>query len=100
MVDVESDGPAPGMSASDTEAGRLRSEGASHEMTGAGRTVHFAPTRGRASSWIAVVIMMIAFTVGGVGVVLWNWWVVGIAGAVFVVAFLASLASGIMNDVH
>ncbi len=76
------------------------SEDGSHHVTGAGRTVHYAPTRGRASSWVAVIIMVVAFSAAGIGVVLWNWWVFGIAGGIFVLSFLGSLAAGIMNDVH
>ncbi len=70
------------------------------DVSGAGRTVHYAPTNGRTSSWIAVALMIAAFTVGGIGVILWNWILVGICAAVFAIAFVAALAAGIMNDVH
>lgn len=70
------------------------------DVSGAGQTVHYAPTKGRASSWIAVVIMIVAFTVGGIGVILWNWVLVGICAVIFVITFVAALLSGIMNDVH
>lgn len=103
MSSVESDGSHTTGSAGTAPAGHSRrttADDGSHDVSGAGRTVHFAPTRGRTSSWIAVIIMIIAFTVGGLGVVFWNWWVVGISAGIFVLAFLGSLASGIMNDVH
>lgn len=70
------------------------------DVSGAGRTVHYAPTNGRLSSWIAVAVMILAFTVGGIGVILWNWVLVGICAVVFAVAFVGALVGGIMNDVH
>ncbi len=70
------------------------------DVSGAGRTVHYAPTNGRMSSWVAVVIMIVAFTTGGIGVILWNPWIAGAGAAVFVLAFVGALLGGIMNDVH
>lgn len=77
-----------------------RNSGGGYDVTSANRTVHYAHNRGRASSWIAVVIMILTFAVGGLGVILTNWVLVIVCAAVFVLAFIGALIGGIMSDVH
>lgn len=59
-----------------------------------------ASSRGNRSSWIVVAVMIVAFGVAGLGLVLGNWWIVGIGAAVFVIAGIVGLATGIMEQVH
>lgn len=58
------------------------------------------PNRGRPLSWVCVVIMIASFAVGGIGVAIWNWLLVGICAGIFAVAGIVALAGGIMKDVH
>lgn len=56
--------------------------------------------RGARIHWILVAVMIGAFTVGGIGLIFWQWWVVGLGAVVFVGAGIAGMASGIMEQVH
>jgi hypothetical protein len=57
-------------------------------------------TRGRASSWIAVAVMIVAFAAAGLGLVLGQLWLLIAGAVVFVIGGLFGLATGIMSDVH
>ena len=60
-----------------------------------------ASSRGRPVSWIAVLLMLVFFLIGGVGLVLGPAWPVFVVGAVgFTAAGIFGLATGIMSDVH
>ena len=56
--------------------------------------------RGAQIHWIVVAVMLAGFTVGGIGMIFWNWWIVGIGAIVFVAAGAVGMASGIMEQVH
>lgn len=47
-----------------------------------------------------VAVMIAAFAVGGLGLVLANWWIVAIGAAVFLIAGVVGLVTGIMEQVH
>ena len=57
-------------------------------------------TRGRPTSWIAVVVVILGFVIGGLGLIFDNWWVFGIGGAVILAGAAFGAATGIMEDVH
>jgi hypothetical protein len=59
-----------------------------------------ASTRGRPISWVWVLLMIVLFIVGGVGLASGSWIVFWIGFAGFVLAGLASLFTGILSDVH
>ncbi|RZS90130.1 hypothetical protein EV189_1913 [Motilibacter rhizosphaerae] len=59
-----------------------------------------ASTRGRPISWVWVLVMVVAFTVGGIGLAAGSWVVFWIGLGVFLAAGLASLFTGILTDVH
>jgi hypothetical protein len=57
--------------------------------------------RGRRSSWLAVVTIILGFAVGGVGMVLGPAiWVMVVGAVVIAAGGVLGLASGIMNDWH
>lgn len=56
--------------------------------------------RGRPISWVAVVIMIVSFAVGGVAISLWIWPLFWACAGVFLAAGILGLAGGIMRDVH
>lgn len=56
--------------------------------------------RGAQIHWIVVAVMLVGFTVGGIALIFWNWWFVGIGAIVFVVGGAVGMASGIMEQVH
>ena len=57
-------------------------------------------TRGRPTSWLAVLGIILGFIVGGVGVAATTLWVVILGAVIIVVAGIFGLATGIMDDVH
>lgn len=59
-----------------------------------------ASTRGTTAIWVAVAAMLTGFAVGGIGLILGSWLVMGIGTVVFVLAGLYGLANGIMEQVH
>ncbi|MGI5269308.1 HGxxPAAW family protein [Nonomuraea sp. CA-218870] len=54
---------------------------------------------GRASSWLAVTVMLIGFTVGGFGLTMDNWMIVWIGVGLFVVGGILALVFDIFTDV-
>ncbi|HLU71098.1 MAG TPA: HGxxPAAW family protein [Nonomuraea sp.] len=54
---------------------------------------------GRASSWLAVTVMLIGSVIAGVGLTLDNWMVVWIGAGVFVVGGILALVFDIFTDV-
>lgn len=54
---------------------------------------------GRASSWLAVTVMLVGFTVGGLGLVFSNWMIVWIGVGLFVVGGILALVFDIFTDV-
>ncbi|MDP9395594.1 MAG: hypothetical protein M3Q27_15655 [Actinomycetota bacterium] len=57
-------------------------------------------TRGRATSWIAVVVIIAGFILGGVGIIVASAWLAWLGVIVIVVGGIFGLATGIMKDVH
>jgi hypothetical protein len=54
---------------------------------------------GRPVSWVAVVIIVIGFFVGGLAMVFGpTWWLVWVGGGIVVVGGILALATGIFND--
>jgi len=57
------------------------------------------PFHGRPVSWVAVVIIILGFLVGGIGLIVGpTWWVVWTGGAVAALGAILALATGIVND--
>ena len=57
--------------------------------------------RGRRSSWVAVITIILGFTLGGVGMVIGPAiWVMAVGAVVIAAGGALGLASGIMNDWH
>jgi hypothetical protein len=56
--------------------------------------------RGRPTSWIAVSVMIVAFTVGGLALILNSPWLFIASVVVFVLGGVFGLATGIMSDTH
>jgi hypothetical protein len=54
----------------------------------------------RPTSWAAVIVMILGFVIGGLGLILGEWWMFWLGGAVVVAGGIFGLANGIMNDVH
>ncbi|MET9340180.1 HGxxPAAW family protein [Nonomuraea sp. NPDC003804] len=54
---------------------------------------------GRASSWLAVSIMLAGFTVGGVGLTIANWMIVWVGVGIFVLGGVLALVFDIFSDV-
>ncbi|WP_214320987.1 HGxxPAAW family protein [Nonomuraea sediminis] len=54
---------------------------------------------GRASSWLAVTVMLAGFTVGGVGLTITNWALIWIGIGVFIVGGILALVFDIFTDV-
>jgi hypothetical protein len=54
---------------------------------------------GRASSWLAVTVMFVGFTIGGVGLTMANWAIVWVGVGVFVVGAVLALVFDIFSDV-
>ncbi|HEX4815959.1 MAG TPA: HGxxPAAW family protein, partial [Nonomuraea sp.] len=54
---------------------------------------------GRASSWLAVTIMLVGFTVAGFGLTAANWTLVWVGAGVFVVGGILALVFDIFTDV-
>ena len=50
-------------------------------------------------SWIACLVMMIGFTLGGIAIVFWNWPVFWVGVGIFVVGMIIAKVVGIMDDV-
>jgi hypothetical protein len=50
-------------------------------------------------SWLACLVMMVGFTLGGVAVVLWNWPMFWVGVGIFVLGGIIARAVGIMDDV-
>ena len=50
-------------------------------------------------SWIACLIMMIGFTLGGIAIIYWNWPVFWVGVGIFVVGGIIARVVGIMDDV-
>ncbi|SDQ89826.1 HGxxPAAW family protein [Thermostaphylospora chromogena] len=66
----------------------------------AGTDHHQQSHGGRASSWLAVTVMLIGFTVGGVGLCLGpNWLMFWIGAGVFVLGGILALVFDIFSDV-
>lgn len=59
-----------------------------------------ASTRGRPISWVLVLAMVVFFTIGGIGLAAGAWPVFWAGLALFLLAGLASLFTGILSDVH
>jgi hypothetical protein len=65
----------------------------------AGATEHSAHAHGRPVSWVAVIIIVAGFVVGGLAMVFGpTWWLVYVGGAIVVVGGILALATGIFND--
>lgn len=77
----------------------LRQQG-EHVESGAGRSVQMAHPNGRRTSWVAVLLMLFVFTVGGIALVFHAYWLTVVCGVIFLLAFGFALANGIMNDTH
>ncbi|MEU7897040.1 HGxxPAAW family protein [Nonomuraea sp. NPDC049152] len=54
---------------------------------------------GRASSWLAVSIMLAGFTVGGVGLTMASWTTVWVGVGIFVLGAILALVFDIFSDV-
>ncbi|MFE3447319.1 HGxxPAAW family protein [Nonomuraea sp. NPDC059194] len=54
---------------------------------------------GRASSWLAVSIMLAGFTVGGVGLTVANWMIVWVGVGIFALGGILALVFDIFSDV-
>ncbi|MEV0581948.1 HGxxPAAW family protein [Nonomuraea sp. NPDC050310] len=54
---------------------------------------------GRASSWLAVTVMLAGFIVGGVGMIQANWMIVWIGVGIIVVGGILALVFDIFSDV-
>lgn len=54
---------------------------------------------GRASSWLAVTVMLLGFIVGGVGLTVANWMIVWIGVGIVVVGGILALVFDIVSDV-
>src|SRR5271165_6273875 len=64
-----------------------------------GTPVSFPSFHGRAVSWTAVTIIMVAFLVGGLALVFGpTWWLFWVALAVAAVGALVAMATGIFDD--
>lgn len=55
--------------------------------------------RGRASSWLAVIIMLAGFSVGGVGLIVGLWWMFWLGIAIVVVGGIMALVVDVFSDV-
>ncbi|MEU6997106.1 HGxxPAAW family protein [Nonomuraea sp. NPDC046570] len=60
---------------------------------------HLGSHAGRASSWLAVTVMLLGFTVGGVAITLANWMLVWVGVGIFVVGGILALVFDIFSDV-
>jgi hypothetical protein len=57
--------------------------------------------RGRLTSWIAVLVIILGFLIGGIAMVIGPvWWLFGVGVAVVVAGAVFGAATGIMSDVH
>ncbi|MGP3955433.1 HGxxPAAW family protein [Nonomuraea sp. 3N208] len=54
---------------------------------------------GRASSWLAVTVMLVGFTVAGFGLVATSWTLIWVGAGVFVVGGILALVFDIFTDV-
>ena len=59
-----------------------------------------ASSRGRPISWVWVLVMLVFFTLGGVGLTLGEWVLFWVGLGAFVLAGIASVITGILSDVH
>ena len=50
-------------------------------------------------SWLASLVILAGFVVGGVALVVWNWTLFWVGVAIFVIGCIVAWAVGIMNDV-
>lgn len=58
-------------------------------------------SRGRPMSWAVVLVIIVGFIVGGLGLILGpNWWLFWIGAAISVIGVVVGWATGIMEDVH
>lgn len=58
-------------------------------------------SRGRPVSWAVVFVEILAFIVGGLGLILGPiWWLFWVGAAVAVVGIAVGWATGMMEDVH
>jgi hypothetical protein len=65
----------------------------------AGAAQKSAHHHGRPVSWVAAVIIVIGFFVGGLAMVFGpTWWLVYVGGAIVVVGGILAMATGIFND--
>ncbi|WP_113704101.1 HGxxPAAW family protein [Nonomuraea lactucae] len=69
-------------------------EGAKSEQT-----EHLGSHGGRASSWLAVTVMLIGFILGGVGLTMANWALIWVGVGLFVVGGILALVFDIFSDV-
>ena len=89
-------GESSGLEPQDTAAGAHGAVAPAEAQAGPGQHV---PFHGRSVSWVEVSIMLVGFTVGGVGLIAGpTWWLVWAGGAVVAVGGILALATGIFND--
>ncbi len=48
--------------------------------------------------WLTVIVIVLGFSVGGVGLILRSWWVMGVGVALILVGGIAAQAFGIMEN--
>ena len=53
----------------------------------------------KVGSWIACLVMMVGFTLGGIAIIYWNWPVFWVGVGIFVVGMIIAKFVGIMDDV-
>jgi len=59
-----------------------------------GDHVRRTPTR----LWVTIIVIIVGFAVGGVGLILRSWWVMGVGVALIAVGGIAAKAFGIMEN--
>jgi hypothetical protein len=65
----------------------------------AGTPVHFPSFHGRSVSWVAVSLIMVAFLIGGLGLIFGpTWWLFWAALGLAVVGLLLAMGTGIFDD--
>ncbi|MGH3504349.1 MAG: HGxxPAAW family protein, partial [Nocardioidaceae bacterium] len=57
-------------------------------------------TRGRPGSWVAVVVILVGFVLGGVGLIIGQWWMFWVAVGIVVVGGIFGLVADIFTDVE
>lgn len=102
--------PGPGSGVPGISASAGITAGASASATGSqdfvpfvsqvpGTPVHFPTFHGRAVSWFAVSLIMVAFLVGGLALVFGpTWWLFWAALGLAVIGTLMAMATGIFDD--